>query len=253
MIILKALFFDLDDTLLHSDKYISERNRKAIIQCKNQGMLIGYITVRSPRKINIFLNGLPCDCIANYNGALVYADGKLIAQNNIPYSEAVSFIEKLLQDAPDINLSAYCEPYGFRKNKASNTITNETLGDSIKDIPPTDFQRIRLVLEGYEDIDFSRHATESMLYQVSVHNTAIVTHCKATKENALKSLMDYYNLTAGDVISFGDDINDIEMLRLSGVGVAMGNALDEVKKAADYVTLTNDEDGVAEYIERFIL
>ena len=250
---MKALFFDLDDTLLHSEKYISERNKKAIIQCKSEGMLIGYITVRSPRKINLFLNGLPCDCIANYNGALIYADGQLIARNNILYSDAIGFIEKVQSDAPSIKMSLYCEPYSYRHNQAVNTITNEILGDSINDIPPTDVQRIRLVLNGYEHLDFRQYANQSMLYQVSVHNTAIVTSINATKENALKILMDYYKLTAGDVVSFGDDINDIETLKLSGVGVAMGNALEEVKKAADYVTLSNDEDGVADYIEKYIL
>jgi hypothetical protein len=65
-------------------------------------MLIGYITVRSPRKMKLFLNELPSDCIANYNGAMNYADGNLIAQNNIPYSEAINFIERVLQEAPNI-------------------------------------------------------------------------------------------------------------------------------------------------------
>ena len=65
----KILLFDLDDTLLNSNEIVSERNRKAILNCSRNGMKIGYITTRSPRKMGDFLKGLPCDCIANYNGA----------------------------------------------------------------------------------------------------------------------------------------------------------------------------------------
>lgn len=250
---MKALFFDLDDTLLNSETIISERNRKAIIQCKNKGMLIGYITVRSPRKMKLLLNELPCDCIANYNGAMIYADGNLIAQNNIPYSEAITFIERVLQEDPNINMGCYCEPYCFRENKLMNIVTNEILGESMMNLPQTDFQRIRIVLNGKEKIDFEQYASQSMRYQVTIHNTAIITSNEATKENALKLLMDHYNITADNVISFGDDTNDIGMLKASGIGVAMGNALQEVKEVADYITLSNNEDGVAEYIEKYIL
>lgn len=250
---MKALFFDLDDTLLNSENIISERNRKAIIQCKNQGMLIGYITARSPRKMKLFLNELPCDCIANYNGAIIYAGGNLIAQNIIPYSEAINFIERVLQEAPNINMSYYCEPYCFRENKLINTVTNEILGGSMNTLPQSDFQRIRIVLNGYEQIAFEQYASQSMRYQVSIHNTAIITSNGATKENALKLLMHYYNISADNVISFGDDTNDIGMIKASGIGVAMGNALQEVKKVADYITLSNNDDGVAEYIKKFIL
>ena len=216
-------------------------------------MLIGYITVRSPRKMKSFLNELPCDCIANYNGAMIYADGKLIAQNNIPYSEAINFIERVYKEAPNINIGCYCEPYCFRQNKLINTVTNEILGESMMALPQCEVQRIRIVLNGYEQIDFKQYISQSMRYQVSIHNTAIITSNGATKENALKLLMNHYNITADSVISFGDDTNDIGMLKASGIGVAMGNALQEVKEVADVITSSNNDDGVAEYIEKCIL
>lgn len=73
-----------------------------------------------------------------------------------------------------------------------------------------------------------------------------------SKAWALRELLSRYDMTMADVIAFGDDSIDIEMLCESGLGVAMGNALSEVKAAADYVTLSNDEDGVAEALERLI-
>lgn len=250
---MKVLFFDLDDTLLNSEHEISERNRNAIIQCKNQGLLIGYITVRSPRKIKQFLNNLPCDCIANYNGAMIYADGNLIAQNNIPYSDAITFMSQIYKVVPDINMSCYCEPYCYRGNKLINIVTNEILDESIMALTQCDFQRFRIVLNGYEKVNIEQYISPSMRYQVTINNTAIITSKEATKENAIKILMKHYNITSDCAISFGDDTNDIGMLQASGIGVAMGNALQEVKEAAAYITLTNDEDGVAEFIERYVL
>jgi hydroxymethylpyrimidine pyrophosphatase-like HAD family hydrolase len=75
----------------------------------------------------LFLNNLPCDCIANYNGAMIYAEGNMIAQNNIPYSEGITFIKQVYQAIPNINISCYCEPYCFRENKIFDTISNEIL------------------------------------------------------------------------------------------------------------------------------
>ncbi|MFM1534318.1 HAD hydrolase family protein, partial [Helcococcus ovis] len=60
-----------------------------------------------------------------------------------------------------------------------------------------------------------------------------------------------YNIS--DTVSFGDQGNDFTMIKLAGTGVAMGNSIDELKEIADFVTKTNDEDGVAEYIEKYIL
>lgn len=69
-----------------------------------------------------------------------------------------------------------------------------------------------------------------------------------SKGNSLLEIADYFNIDHADTIAFGDEINDLSMIKAAGIGVAMGNAIDEIKKAADVVTLTNDEDGVAAYI-----
>ena len=74
----------------------------------------------------------------------------------------------------------------------------------------------------------------------------------ATKECAIEFLCSHLGISAESIIAFGDDHNDVGMLKLCGTGVAMGNAIEEVKKAADFVTLTNDEDGVAAFLENTV-
>lgn len=71
------------------------------------------------------------------------------------------------------------------------------------------------------------------------------------KAKSLLRLLSAIKLTPNDMIAFGDGYNDISMLKLAGIGVAMGNAVDEVKKNADYVTLSNEDDGVAAAVEKF--
>ena len=71
------------------------------------------------------------------------------------------------------------------------------------------------------------------------------------KAKSLLRLLSHIGLTSNDMIAFGDGYNDISMLKLAGIGVAMANAVDEVKINADYVTLSNEEDGVAAAVEKF--
>ncbi|MBQ9135222.1 MAG: HAD hydrolase family protein, partial [Lachnospiraceae bacterium] len=74
-----------------------------------------------------------------------------------------------------------------------------------------------------------------------------------TKEKAIEIVCDACNIGLADITAFGDDFADIGMLKLCGVGVAMGNAIDEVKEIADFVIGRNDEDGIAEYVEKEVL
>lgn len=249
---MKLVVFDLDDTLLNSKEVVSERNRQAILSCSKKGMKIGYITARSPRKISEFLQGLPCDCIANYNGATIYADNKLIEENVIKYESAMDYINKLTEIAPGIGICAYFEPYCYKDKKIRSYITQENLEYDLYSTPQHNFQRIRLFFNGYENVDFSQYISSEMQYQKS-HDSAIITNKIADKGRALDSLLHYYGIDKEQTISFGDNISDIPMLRASGTSVAMGNAASQVKDIVDYITLSNDEDGIAEYIETYLL
>lgn len=86
-------------------------------------------------------------------------------------------------------------------------------------------------------------------------DSALVTfqHINARKETALTAVMEQLNVSPNEVAAFGDDRNDIEMLRICGVKVAVANALDEVKAVADYVCGDCDEDGVARWLEENVL
>ena len=75
---------------------------------------------------------------------------------------------------------------------------------------------------------------------------------RATKENAIEYLVKNLEIPLTEIVAFGDDFNDIGMLKLCGQGIAMGNAIPQVKEIADDITLSNNEDGVAKYLERLL-
>jgi hypothetical protein len=73
------------------------------------------------------------------------------------------------------------------------------------------------------------------------------------KSSAINLLMQYYNAKKEEIIAVGDNYNDMDMLQFAGLGVAMGNSPDDVKAAADIITLSNDQDGLKEVIEKYCL
>lgn len=86
----------------------------------------------------------------------------------------------------------------------------------------------------------------------SFSNNLEINGLGATKGEAIARLADYLGLAHGQTMGFGDGDNDMTMMTMSGIGVAMGNAVDSLKEKADYVTVSNDEDGVAAALEHFL-
>jgi len=80
-----------------------------------------------------------------------------------------------------------------------------------------------------------------------------IMHKSATKANAVAALARYWNIAQSEIVAFGDDLNDIDLLIYTGVGVAVANALDEVKVVAKHICDTNENDGVAKWLEENVL
>ena len=101
--------------------------------------------------------------------------------------------------------------------------------------------------EGWER-EYAKYIPEDLYMQMSEGALLMVMNRQATKLNGIRLLAERYGVGLGEIAAFGDDVNDIEMLTACGVGVAVGNALPEVKAAADEVCGSNEEEGVARWI-----
>lgn len=243
----KLLVFDLDDTLLRSDKTISDASADAIRRCAQAGMKIAYITARSPRKVGLFLKDLPCDALALYNGALIYVGGELIEKNVIPFSAGMRTIKRVLERYPKAACGIYLEPYSYFKGTLKTIETGESIPCTLEQLPERDIQRIRLLFDEYESYDISDCVGPEMNL-FSSPNAALITHRDADKLNALKKIAEKLGIDLRQTVAFGDSDIEIEMLKNAGIGVAVENALPEVKAVADEICGANDDDGVAKWL-----
>jgi len=257
------LLFDLDDTLLTTEKTITPDTVEAIKACNSKGMLVGYITGRArPMNNEIFFTdqyALPRDFIAYYNGAEIYAGYIPIESNVILYETAMKIILGLNEVYPNAKIGIYHEPWSYLKRKNCsdgenwNIQTGEKIKCNISELPCYDVQRIRLEFEKDDDKNkLSGFMTEETIFFINADGSAMIINKNATKEHALIKASEYFNIPLSDIIAFGDDINDMKMLQTAGIGVAMGNAIDRVKEIADYITETNDNEGVSVWINKYL-
>ncbi len=111
----------------------------------------------------------------------------------------------------------------------------------------------KIIVDAYstEEMNTLMKYITNDLYLLPSENRIITIHNKqSTKMNGIRTLAERYHISPSQIVAFGDDYNDIDMLRSCGVGVAVENALSEVKKTAKEITESNEQDGVAKWLER---
>ncbi len=250
------LLFDLDGTILNSDNLVSPITASVLNACKLKGYYMGFITARSSSKKNVYLlSKLPCDFIAFYNGAMIYAKNCLIESNTLYYRQANKMLKKINKDFPKIKIDIHQEPWAFSNacNCIRNLETEEQRFCTLAQLPKLDVQRVRLKSEFLMSVPLKKYMFSESIFYYTISGDAIIVHKNANKGNAARKASRFFNIPLSQIVAFGDDINDIEMIEIVGTGVAMGNAVSELKNVADYITETNDNDGIATWINKYLL
>ena len=212
----KMITVDLDGTLLRDDKTVSERNQLALLRCRELGIKVVFATGRAYRTKIVPSNWF--DGYVKSNGAYAYADGVEVYQSTIS--------DEIIQ-----NILKVCNRRHIDAEVRGNA------GFILHDLTHIDAEYINSILP-------------PNLYLVVLRdNFGQIMHRNATKSKAVEALTHHYNISPTEVIAFGDDLNDIELLSWAGIGVAMGNAVDTVKAIANEICLSNEDDGVAVWIE----
>lgn len=252
---MKICFFDLDGTLLTDEKIISYRTKKSLVQLHEKGVLIGYITARTKRKISNLISDLPCDFVASYDGALVECfanDGttETILNECIDDVVAHKLIRKL-SELQDVDVFSYFEPYHIFNDMVS-CIDNESIVRVYNTETAHLFsgcQRVRGRSKGEISV-FSNLKNYQNVSSYIENNDIVFRNTNVNKGNAVLSILNYYGLSNKDAIAFGDTEPDIDMFKQCYIAVAMDNATLKTKENATFITLSNNEDGVAEAIDR---
>lgn len=258
---IKVVMSDIDGTILNSQHQVSQRLKSAIMQMKEKNIPFVLASARSPEGMKQISQELAVvnSPLAAFNGALVIKKDQIIYSQPLVKEDVQQILATLKVQFPKIAVNLYSENEWYVNRmdqyvKLESEITQ--IKPVIKDLSllseTRPVHKLLLIGNGAE-IQTAKDSLEwevaaSALY-LSKDNYLEITHQEVSKEIALRAIAQYYRITANEVMAFGDNFNDIPMLQAAGTGVAMANAPLEVKRAANRITKSNDEDGVAFVLE----
>ena len=252
---IKMIVTDLDGTLLKTDKTVSEYTKTILRRCKESGIKLVYATGRGVSADRLAPQEL-FDGKITMNGAIAKVGEDIVYNRLIPYQMARPVLTA-------------CDEHGIK-------ITSEHGGMHYSNFPVSDFWP---TLTNFIITDFSQHELDAEkiyspaptpeqvaiiekllpgdIYSVITYDPTgdllNIMHKEATKSKAVSALAQLWGILPEEIVAFGDDLNDLDMLVYAGVGVAMGNALDAVKAVADEVCGVNEHDGIAKWLEDKVL
>ncbi len=267
---IKLVAIDLDGTLLNSQKEISLRNKQALMAAKQAGVKVVICTGRPLAAIGPYLEELGLqeegDYSITFNGGLVQKNdtGAIIEKTlmpleaihelyqlattlNMPFDVLSDEVVMRLPSAPNypsiyssLNKLLTFESYKLEEltpnriyNKVVVAIDEAYLNERIKEIPASFYERFEIIKTRNNLLEFMPKGI--------------------TKAYGISLLAKDLGIRAEEIMTLGDEENDLPMIEYAGLGVAMANAIPLVKEAADVVTDTNDQDGVAKAVEKYIL
>ncbi|MBM7692437.1 Cof subfamily protein (haloacid dehalogenase superfamily) [Peribacillus deserti] len=253
----KIVFFDIDGTILDHEKKIPDSTREAIKTLQQNGVYVAIATGRAPFMFDYIREELDIETFVSFNGQYVVFENEVVYKNPLHTAE----LERLHQSAEKAGHSlVFMNEKTMKASVKHSSFIEESLGTLNFPHPEkdTEFYTNR---EIYQTLLFCEpkdemfyHQNHSFFRYIRWHELAVDVLPKgASKAEGIKSLMDRIGFKLEDVYAFGDGLNDIEMLGTVGHGVAMGNAINEVKKHAAYVTSDVSEDGIFQGLKKLKL
>lgn len=259
----KLIAADMDGTLLNDNKIITEETLRVIKAAVKGGAVFVFSTGRPPVAVSAYqrLIGTAFPVIA-YNGAMILdGSGKIIFEQSLS-SEAT---RSILRHASRYNTTACIWSHNrLFVNKLNSRAARYKINVMTEPLLCTDEEAI--IREGITKILWFDTPERSAMFQRELAGKlpADTSFCPSTPEYleffnsgvskglSLRRLADSLGIKREEIIAFGDNFNDLEMLEYAGLGVAMANAPEEVKAAADFVTRNNNDDGVGYALSHFL-
>ena len=259
----KIISMDFDGTLLTSDKKVSDKNKKILLNFKKENYIIVGITARNLSSVKNVCDINMFNYLILNNGAYIYdvENNKTSIISNIDKSTAIEITNYFEKDAYQIDYCSLNKYYVYKNEDMDNRTffkeiknvdeveekiarMNVFLNDNIK--MKNSLENLKNNYKNLEVIEMSDTDTKNS-------KTWLALTAKGTnKLETLKKLCIKLDIDINEVIFFGDGANDLSIISQVGLGVAMGNALEEVKNQAKEITLSNDENGIADFLERII-
>lgn len=266
----KLLALDLDGTLLNEKKEISAKNKETLKKAQGQGCQIVLTTGRPLKAVSPYVENLelfgPNEYAITFNGGLVQriATGEILGKTVLEFSD-IQKVYPIFKDL-DLPLSVLSEgrvlEFATSKNHPSiypqlnPLLTYENV--TLEDLDPTAIYNKLVSATEAEVLDEKIPFIPTDLkekFGIMKSRTCLleILPKEVSKARGLELLGERLGISLLEMMAFGDEENDLSMIEACGLGVVMANGSDKVKEAADFITLSNEEDGVAYAIEKFIL
>ncbi|USD67909.1 sugar-phosphatase [Vibrio sp. SCSIO 43136] len=265
----KLIALDMDGTLLDSEKKLSQRNKDAIDAARAQGVTVVLVSGRPTEGMLPYLDQLEMtgeqDIVLSYNASVV----QKVASRELLRSQILTGVDakNLATLARDlgVHIHAFTETHGLITPQL-NTYTDleasiNGIEVSVMPFESLDDDEPVMKVMMIDEPEVLSAAIEKIHAEVYQEFTVVQSapyfleflNAKSNKGTGVAMLAEMMGIDASQVICMGDAGNDKHMLEYAGVGVAMGNATEEIKAVANYHTATNDESGVAQVIEELVL
>jgi len=277
---MRAIFIDLDRTLLDDEKNISKRNLEALNKAKEAGFLVAPCTGRAPNRANKYFSIIDSRYVIYANGGGIFdrQENKLIYESpmvesdvvkickvvNDNYSECANALLVSGQTRHLINNNRF--DYKGMMNSSVDKIIETSIEEFLENNTVVNVEIACSNLEKIKDLKakLGEQAMKSFSIEFKEQSRILsdpnskpdkvlflkIADKKTSKGSAINWLCEKLGIKKEERIGIGDDINDLPMFDSCGYNVAMGNGLEVVKKKAHYVTLDNNNDGVAEFLTK---
>ena len=262
---IRLVLSDVDGTLVTSDKVLTDASVRAVQQLRDAGITFAVTSGRPPRGMAMLVEPLSLETpIAAFNGGMfVDRDMQVLTERSVPAAVVPEVLELFAQqgldtwvyrgadwlvrnaDGPHVEREAWTVKFEPTAVASFDGIVD----DVVKICGVNDDRDLVARVEAQAREQFGDHvsAARSQPYYLDV------THPAANKGGVVRYLSERYNIDTGEIATIGDMPNDVLMFGPSGLGIAMGNSGPDVQRAARRVTASNDDDGFARAVERFIL
>lgn len=266
----KLLVLDVDGTLLNDEREISKRTLAALLKVQQMGVRIVLASGRPTYGLMPLAKTLELGnyggFVLSYNGCQIIKaqNGEILFERRIN-PEMLPYLEKKARKN-GFAIFTYHDDTLITDSPDNEYIKNEALLNNLKIIREDEFStaidfapcKCMLVSDKEEAlIELEQHWEKRLAGTLDAFRSEPyfleVVPCGVNKANTLGALLEHLGVTREEVIAVGDGVCDVTMLQLAGMGVAMGHSQDSVKVCADYVTASNEEDGVALAVEKLIL
>jgi Cof subfamily protein (haloacid dehalogenase superfamily) len=262
---ISLLLADVDGTLVTEDKVLTERARAAVHRLREAGIRFAITSGRPPRGMAMLIEPLALDTpIAGFNGGVYVQPDLSISSERTIAPEAAGRAFDLMREQ-GLDVWVYCGNEWLIRDPAAAHVEREAWTVKFSPTVVDDFadalQRAAKIVGVSDDHELVRRCESALREALGPSASAArsqpyyvdVTHPEANKGAVVEHLSACLGIPSKQIATIGDSPNDVLMFRKSGLSIAMGNAGDEVKRQADVVTATYNDEGFAKAVERFIL